>query len=63
MHELWQPHTQLSSGSQRPEHHTHRQRRLVKLTLTDERGDKADQLDITLDDSDGLLDIRRISQY
>ena len=31
------------------------QKRLINLTLTDERSDKADQLDITLDDSDGLL--------
>lgn len=31
--------------------------RLITLTLTDERSDKADQLDITLDDSDGLLAI------
>jgi phage protein D len=29
--------------------------RLINLTLTDERGDKADQLDITLDDHEGLL--------
>lgn len=31
--------------------------RLINLTLTDESQDKADQLDITLDDSDGLLAI------
>lgn len=31
--------------------------RLINLTLTDERGDTADQLDITLDDSDGQLAI------
>jgi phage protein D len=31
--------------------------RLINLTLTDERGDKADQLDITLDDTDGRLAI------
>ena len=31
--------------------------RLVSLSLTDERGDKADQLDIVLDDSDGRLEI------
>ncbi len=29
--------------------------RLISLTLRDERGNKADQLDISLDDSDGLL--------
>ncbi|AZN35520.1 phage late control D family protein [Iodobacter ciconiae] len=31
--------------------------RLVSVSLTDNRGFDADQLDITLDDSDGLLDI------
>lgn len=31
------------------------QGRLISLTLRDERGNKADQLDISLDDSDGLL--------
>ncbi len=31
------------------------QNRLLSLTLRDERGNKADQLDISLDDSDGLL--------
>ncbi len=31
------------------------QNRLISLTLSDERGNKADQLDISLDDSDGLL--------
>ncbi len=31
--------------------------RLINLTLTDERGDKADQLDISLDDHEGLLAI------
>jgi phage protein D len=31
--------------------------RLVSLTLTDNRGFEADELDLTLDDSDGLLDI------
>lgn len=31
--------------------------RLVELTLTDNRGFEADQLDIVLDDSDGALDI------
>ena len=31
------------------------QGRLISLTLRDERGNKADQLDITLDDSDGAL--------
>lgn len=31
--------------------------RLESLTLTDNRGFEADQLDITLDDSDGLLDL------
>ncbi|MEH6445976.1 MAG: hypothetical protein V7784_18945 [Oceanospirillaceae bacterium] len=29
--------------------------RLISLTLKDERGNKADQLDITLDDSDAQL--------
>ena len=33
------------------------QGRLISLTLTDNRGFDADQLDITLDDSDGLLDL------
>ncbi len=33
------------------------QPRLMQLTLTDNRGMEADQLDITLDDSDGLLDL------
>lgn len=33
--------------------------RLIELTLTDNRGFEADQLDITLDDADGLLDIPR----
>ena len=33
------------------------QGRLVDLTLTDNRGFEADQLDIRLDDSDGLLDL------
>ncbi|KXJ49978.1 MAG: hypothetical protein AXW15_05780 [Neptuniibacter sp. Phe_28] len=31
--------------------------RLINLTLTDERRDKADQLEITLDDTDSLLEI------
>ena len=31
--------------------------RLVELTLTDNRGFEADQLDLTLDDSDGALDL------
>ncbi len=31
--------------------------RLINLTLTDSRGFEADQLDLTLDDSDGLLDL------
>ncbi len=31
--------------------------RLMQITLTDNRGLEADQLDITLDDADGLLDI------
>ncbi|MDG6881065.1 Phage protein D [Phocoenobacter uteri] len=31
--------------------------RLISLTLTDSRGFEADQLDLTLDDSDGLLDL------
>lgn len=31
--------------------------RLISMTLTDNRGFEADQLDITLDDADGLLDI------
>lgn len=31
--------------------------RLMELTLTDQRGLEADTLDITLDDSDGLLDL------
>lgn len=31
--------------------------RLINLSLTDERRDNADQLEITLDDTDGLLDI------
>lgn len=35
--------------------------RLVSLTLTETRGDEADQLDIVLDDSDGLLAIPRKS--
>ncbi|MDW9427359.1 phage late control D family protein, partial [Yersinia enterocolitica] len=30
-------------------------RRLVSLTMTDNRGFEADQLDIELDDSDGLV--------
>lgn len=33
------------------------QPRLMQLTLTDNRGMEADQLDLTLDDSDGRLDI------
>ncbi len=33
------------------------QPRLMELTLTDNRGMEADQLDLTLDDSDGMLDI------
>ncbi|WP_338616480.1 contractile injection system protein, VgrG/Pvc8 family [Pigmentiphaga sp. CHJ604] len=33
--------------------------RLVSLTLTDCRGEESDQLDLTLDDSDGLLAIPR----
>lgn len=36
------------------------QNRLINLTLTDNRGFEADQLDITLDDSDGLLDLPAI---
>lgn len=31
--------------------------RLISLTMTDKRGLEADQLDILLDDSDGLLDL------
>lgn len=31
--------------------------RLISLTLTESRGDEADQLDIELDDSDGALDL------
>lgn len=31
--------------------------RLIALTLTEKRGDEADQLEITLDDSDGLLEM------
>ncbi|WP_249111411.1 MULTISPECIES: phage late control D family protein [Pasteurellaceae] len=31
--------------------------RLINLTLTDSRGFEADQLDLTLDDSDGLLEL------
>ena len=31
--------------------------RLINLTLTESRGDEADQLDIELDDSDGALDL------
>ena len=31
--------------------------RLISLTMTDKRGLEADQLDIQLDDSDGLLDL------
>jgi len=35
----------------------HIQPRLIDMTITDERGIDADQIDITLDDSDGKLDI------
>ena len=31
--------------------------RLISLTLTEKRGDEADQLELTLDDSDGLLEM------
>jgi phage protein D len=31
--------------------------RLIALTLTEKRGDEADQLELTLDDSDGLLEL------
>ena len=31
--------------------------RLISLSMTDKRGLEADQLDIQLDDSDGLLDL------
>lgn len=31
--------------------------RLIRLTMTDNRGLEADQVDIELDDSDGLLDL------
>ena len=31
--------------------------RLVQLTLTESRGDEADQLDLTIDDSDGRMNL------
>ncbi len=33
--------------------------RLISLTLTESRGDEADQLDIERDDSDGALNLPR----
>lgn len=38
---------------------TARRRRLVSLSLTEKRGEEADQLDIVVDDSDGQMDLPR----
>ena len=37
--------------------------RLISLTLTESRGDEADQLDIELDESDGALDPEKKIQF